>query len=298
MKKIFNVAGHFFYIEAGADFQLWEMMGESYGPFETNCPEGEYLFGIVVGEPIRINDKSLVYSNIEDSESEFVRFSVHRADNGDCYFEIAQPFSHYINAHLSISSDFSLCVLNLYGSVTEQWQTLNTAVNLCYHIACVRNNTIVLHASSVEYKGRAYLFLGKSGTGKSTHARMWKKALDEVILINDDHPILRVQEGNVMVYGSPWSGKTRCYKNIRFPLGGIIRIARAPYNKVHKLSVIESYASLVASCGGMTWDRNFADNRDSIIQDIIASAPCWKMECLPDEEAAIECSSAVAGVWK
>lgn len=138
------------------------------------------------------------------------------------------------------------------------------------------------------------MFLGKSGTGKSTHSRMWMAALDKVSLINDDHPIVRIcDDGTVMAYGSPWSGKTRCYKNESAPVGGIVRISRAPYNKARKLSVIESYASIMTSCSGMTWEREMADARDSTMQGVISKVPCWVMECLPDNDAALVCSAAV-----
>ena len=63
-------------------------------------------------------------------------------------------------------------------------------------------------------EARGYLFLGHSGTGKSTHARQWLAAFDDAWLLNDDNPILRVMEdGEVRVYGSPWSGKTHFYNN-------------------------------------------------------------------------------------
>ena len=82
------------------------------------------------------------------------------------------------------------------------------------------------------------------------------------------------------------------------PLGGIIRIIRAPYNKATRLSPIHSYASVMPSCGGMVWEKEFADNRDATIQKIISHIPCWNMECLPNEDAAKECSKVVTEVWK
>ena len=72
-----------------------------------------------------------------------------------------------------------------------------------------------------------------------------------------------------------------------------MRISRASYNKARRLSVIESYGSLITSCSGMTWENKLADGRDRSIQGLIRSVPCWVMECLPDEDAAIVCSKAV-----
>ena len=80
------------------------------------------------------------------------------------------------------------------------------------------------------------------------------------------------------------------------PIGGIIRISRAPYNKARRLSIIESYASLMTSFSGMTWEKELADGRDKTIQGIISKVPCWVMECLPDEDAARVCAATVMEV--
>jgi hypothetical protein len=171
-------------------------------------------------------------------------------------------------------------------------------VDFCFLLSTAGRNTLLTHASSVIYDGKAYLFLGKSGTGKSTHSRMWQTALDGVVLMNDDHPVLRAEDGIVTAYGSPWSGKTPCYKNISAPLGGIIRIVRAPHNKAVRLAPIQAYASLMTSCSGMTWDRELADGKDRTLQAVVSRTPCWVMECLPDEDAAKVCMSAVTSVHK
>lgn len=298
MKKTYKVAEHSFSIEAEKDFPFWTLMEECYGPFETDDTETSCLFKMLVDESVCCENKTLIYSNADEESEGFVVYSVYKLDDDSHYFELRQPFSSETNACLSISADYSHAVLNLSGSKWNQWQTLNTAVNLCYYLAAIRQHTLLLHASAVEYKGKAYLFLGKSGTGKSTHSRMWQQALDGVTLINDDHPIVRMYNGEIIVYGSPWSGKTHCYKNMSVPLGGIIRIIRAPYNKATRLSPIHSYASVMPSCGGMVWEKEFADNRDATIQKIISHIPCWNMECLPNEDAAKECSKVVTEVWK
>ena len=298
MKKTYKVAEHCFSIETEKDFLFWTLMEECYGPFETDDTGTQCLFRMVVGESICIENKTFVYSNANVDSDGFVTYSIYKLDDGNHYFELRQPFSSEINACLSISADYSHAVLVLSGSKLAQWQTLNTAVHLCYYLAAIRQHTLLFHASAVEYEDRAYLFLGKSGTGKSTHSRMWNQALDGVTLINDDHPIVRMYNGEIIVYGSPWSGKTHCYKNMRVPLGGIIRIVRAPYNKATRLSPIHSYASVMTSCGGMVWEKEFADNRDAIIQKIISHIPCWNMECLPDEDAAMVCSKMVTEIWK
>ena len=299
LEKTYKVAEHYFCVNAKEDFPFWPMMKECYGPFETIGNDNNPLFTITIDcSAIDDKKKTLIYSNQDDVKDEFISFSVFKKSDNSHYFELRQPQSSEINGCMHISSDLSNATLKVSGRDIEQWLTFNTAVSLCFHLASSTYNTLLLHASAVEYNGRAYLFLGKSGTGKSTHSRMWLKAIDRVTLMNDDHPIIRVWDnGDIIAYGSPWSGKTRCYKNIDAPLGGIIRIVRAMHNKAIRLSPIQSYASIMTSCGGMVWEKELADGRDTTIQQIISRIPCWNMECLPNEEAAIICSTEVTKVW-
>lgn len=297
MIKLYQVAEHTFSIEANEDFPFWSIMEERYGPFEVSDIDTKYLFHIVIDEQINCDEKVLLYTNQGNTNDEFVTFSVYKLKDNSHYFELTQPRSKEINGVLYFNENFSSAILKLSGPPAEQWLTFNTVVNLCFHIASSSHNTLLLHSSAVIYKERAYLFLGKSGTGKSTHSRMWLNALNGVILMNDDHPIVRVYDDNIIAYGSPWSGKTHCYKNIHAPLGGIIRIIRASHNKAIRLSPIQAYASIMPSCGGLVWEKEYADNRNSTIQSVISRIPNWNMECLPNEDAAKVCSKAVTEVW-
>ena len=96
--------------------------------------------------------------------------------------------------------------------------------------------------------------------GKSTHASLWLRHIEDSELLNDDNPVVRIgHQGQVIVYGSPWSGKTPCYRNVSYPLGAIVVLSQAPYNKIQRLSGIQAYVSLVASISGKRWDAPIAD---------------------------------------
>ena len=81
-----------------------------------------------------------------------------------------------------------------------------------YGLMTLPYGTIAVHSSCIVYRDRAVLFLGESGTGKSTHTRLWREHVEGAFLLNDDSPVLRVEDDVVRVYGSPWSGKTPCYR--------------------------------------------------------------------------------------
>jgi hypothetical protein len=136
-------------------------------------------------------------------------------------------------------------------------------------------------------EAKGYLFLGHSGTGKSTHARQWLAAFNDAWLLNDDNPILRVMEdGEVRVYGSPWSGKTPCYKNAYARVGGIVKLSQAPHNKMRILSLPEAYAYMLSSASGLKMDRQMADCMYESIKHVITHVKCYHLDCLPNTEAA------------
>lgn len=299
LTRTYKVAEHRFSIALEEDSFLWELIKVPYGPFDVSGEESEdCIFTLTLSETFAAEGATLVYSNKATVEAGFVTMEVYRTPEGH-YFELIHPGASQVNCRLLISDDFKTAKVSLHGGKMARWLIFNTAVDLCFLLAVSAYNTVLTHASSVIYQGRAYLFLGKSGTGKSTHSRMWLQALEDVVLMNDDHPVVRLDaDGNPIAYGSPWSGKTSCYKNISAPLGGVIRISRAPYNKARRLSPIEAYASVMTSCSGMTWDKAQADGRDKTLQGIVKTTPCWVMECLPDEDAAKVCSKTVTDIWR
>lgn len=291
-RQIYDVAGHCFAVLMDESSFVWSRMSDSYGPFVTGSCSGHVLFSVRVNDSVESEDLVLIYSNVKDQQPGFVRLSVFRTSGG-YLFEFTQPSSSEVNCRLHIDDGFSKAVLSLHGSDICKWLSFNEAVKICYMMSTAVKDTLLIHASAVRYQGRAYAFLGKSGTGKSTHSRMWLSSLEDVDLINDDHPVLRIIDGAAYVFGSPWSGKTPCYRSVSAPLGGIVRIRQASRNSICRLTPIESYASLMSSTVSMTWIADMADGRDKALQKIVSEVACWTLDCLPDHDAAKICSEAV-----
>ena len=163
------------------------------------------------------------------------------------------------------------------------------ALKMMYDLATAGKDTLHVHAAVVSCGGKGYLFLGPSGTGKSTHAQLWIKHIGGTELVNDDNPVVR----DGVVYGSPWSGKTPCYRNVSYPIGGIVRLSQAPYNKIRRLSGIEAYVDLAESVGGKFCDSRIAEGLHQTENRLAQTIPMWQLECLPDEEAARLCHDTI-----
>ena len=149
-------------------------------------------------------------------------------------------------------------------------------------------NTVAIHSSCIVYHNKAVLFLGESGTGKSTHTRLWQENIDGTFLLTDDSPFLRVEEGKVWAYGSPWSGKTPCYKQERYELAGCVRLSQAPYNRIQKLPVLQAYGAIHPSCPpAFAYDDTLYNHISNFINNLLSSVPLYHLECLPDRDAAL-----------
>ena len=158
------------------------------------------------------------------------------------------------------SADYQRGRLITTGQYTKM--AIDNALMVLFALATADKGTVLFHAAVVSHQGRGYMFLGPSGTGKSTHARLWLKHIGGTELVNDDNPVVR--QG--VVYGSPWSGKTPCYRNVSYPLGGIVVLSQAPYNKIEQLGGIAGLRSTDVEhqrqALGRTHCRRSASNRE------------------------------------
>ncbi len=182
----------------------------------------------------------------------------------------------------------------LYLSGFQTKAALDNALMIMFAMASACTGTVLFHAAAVSLDGHGYMFLGKSGTGKSTHARLWLEHIPGTELMNDDNPAVRIKDGTAVVYGTPWSGKTPCYRNVSAPLGGIVLLSQAPYNRIVPLTGIGAYAAIVPSISGKRWDPKIADGLHDTEDKIAGTVTVWHLDCLPDADAAHLCKDTIA----
>ena len=165
---------------------------------------------------------------------------------------------------------------------------------LLYAFATSDYDTMLVHASVISWADGGYMFLGKSGTGKSTHSRLWLENIPETSLLNDDNPVIRMVDSKAYVYGSPWSGKTHCYKNEMYPLKAVVRLSQAPFNRIAALAPLQAFASLMPACSSKRWDSRSMAALHKSVEKVISAVSCYHLQCLPDADAASVCHSTVA----
>lgn len=269
----------------------------NYEPFGiTQELDTEPIFTLMVEQNGLLNEEQRsVYPHVftDNSEDDMPRIEVYRSLEKEWLIRISQIATSPICCELLCDADFTRGMLHIDAECQDVRFCIDNGLMLMYAFRTAPLMTLEMHAAVVVKRGdeaKGYLFLGHSGTGKSTHARQWLAAFEDAWLLNDDNPILRVMDnGEVRVYGSPWSGKTPCYKNESAPVGGIIKLSQAPENKIQTISLPQAYAYMLSSASGLKMEQTMADNMFETIKHIITHIPCYHLACLPNEEAARVC---------
>ena len=287
MKLYYKVANHVFSVELPDGTSVLDEMGQ-YVPFAVaQTDQVAFSLKVVDANEFPPIDNLTVEMNQDDDGSQILAGHL----NGMPYFEF-QLWGR-IAARMLADCDYKKAKVVL---VDEPLFGINNALMVMYALATARLQTVLFHSSVVCCAGYGYMFLGKSGTGKSTHSSLWLKYIDDTQLINDDNPVVRRLSDGFYVFGSPWSGKTPCYRNVCCPLGGVVQLSQAPYNKIQRLKSLAAYAALVPSISGKRWDKILAEGLHETENLMAGEVDVWHLECLPDEAAARLCSQTIRKV--
>ena len=172
--------------------------------------------------------------------------------------------------------------------------SIDSGLMVMYALSTATRSTLLFHSSVVMENGFAYMFLGKSGTGKSTHSKLWIDTIKGVALLNDDNPVVRAYPGGVIyVYGSPWSGKTPCYKNDYSALGGIVMLGQSKENRIIRINDEEAYTDIIMSVSGTRWDGRIQSGQHKTTRQLIHYIPLYHLWCRPDRDAARICHNEI-----
>lgn len=286
----FNVAGHVFKAVFPAGVSA-EGFLQPYMPFVTS-EESEPLFTLKVEytDDLKALQPGQFRDCMNDEAPYFWIFEKEGLLNFGFSYSKAHP-----DCLVFAEPDFSSCKVYVPYMNAERLTefALSNAMMLMYTFRTSPYDTLMTHSSVIMNEGCGYMFLGRSGTGKSTHSRLWLNNIDGSVLLNDDNPVIRLVDGMPYVFGTPWSGKTPCYKNEAVPLKAIVRLSQAPFNRIEPHSPLQAYASLMPSCSCMRWDRTSTSALHATVEKVIMKVRCWHLDCLPDADAARVCHEAV-----
>lgn len=282
----FKVAGHLFRIDA-VEGNILALL-PSLEPFITD-EKGEPLFTITVDNSINPSWRG---KRIGFFPCPSASFEVYLQDN-NAYRILVLAEGKIPCAFIKSDSERKRFNIATRGTKSDMAFGLNNALMVIYTLCSAGHDTLLMHSSVVENNGKAYMFLGVSGSGKSTHSDMWVAHIPGSTLVNDDNPVLRIApDGTPTMYGSPWSGKRPVYLNVHYPIGGFAAIEKNKENKIHKESIPNAFGILLSSCSTMKFDKEVHMKICGTVSKVLEKVPVHTLYCRPDAEAAEVSSNA------
>lgn len=149
------------------------------------------------------------------------------------------------------------------------------------------NEGYLFHAAVIEVNGIAIAFTARSGTGKTTHVRLWKKVFgDKVGIINGDKPIIRFADKKPFAFGTPWAGKECFNRNTSAPLEAIVLLERATENKITRLSPKEAANTFLSQIYLPKNDNRLFLQTLALADATLKCTPVYRLGCNMDDSAA------------
>ena len=294
LTKHYRVGGHLLEILFEND-EVGEDLIPSFRPFVLTEPvdDEQPLFTLTVRPDFRYDGERDEVGQFDGSGN---NYGVYLLPDGGYYIEMSNPAQKMCGT-LVADRMFRHCTVSFL--VPEQRNrafVLNNSLMMAYAFAAAEQQTVLMHASVIRKDGYGYLMTAPSGTGKSTHTFLWYKNIPGCDLMNDDNPVVRIVDGQPIIYGTPWSGKTPCYRNIQAPVGAIVRIRQRKQNEIRRMAPIESLAQLLPATSSMKWDERVYMGISDTLSAIIEKVNIYELGCLPDADAARLCYETVRKV--
>ena len=289
MTKHYYMVAHCPFVVSMSDDEKGVAM-PSYEPFRIQrASEDDLLFTLVVDDTFYPSTRGELIGDFDCGAADF---GVYRLEDGAYQMLISPPGGSYCGL-LQTSPDFSVATIATRGEDALRSFAVNNALMLMYAFAAADIGILLVHASVIKHKDRGYLFLGKSGTGKSTHSSLWLEHVKGCELLNDDNPVIRIYGESAVVYGSPWSGKTPCYKNDSAQIGAFVQIKQEQENHIWRNLPLQAFAILLPSMSAMKWDKHIYGSICDSVGRLIEKVPLYTLGCRPDQEAAEVCYAEV-----
>ena len=286
----YNVAGHVFEVvlpEGASE----EACLQPYVPFRYSG-ETRPLFRLRMeyAEDFGALDPGPVKECLNDEAPYFWMFEREDGFNFGFSYSKSRP-----DCILIPSGDFADSVVYVPAAKADRLAefALSNAMMLLYTFRTTPYETLMVHASVIRHAEGGYMFLGRSGTGKSTHSRLWLSNIDDAVLLNDDNPIVRIVDGEALVYGSPWSGKTSCYVDESAPIAAMVRLFQAPENRFTRKSDVEAFSLILPGASVLRFDEHLYGNLCETLIELAGMVCVGEMRCLPDKDAARICREGV-----
>lgn len=150
-----------------------------------------------------------------------------------------------------------------------------------------RGRGVLVHACGLVLDGRGLLFLGTSGAGKSTTAKLWRER-GGVTILSDDRIVIRAEGAGYRIYGTPWHGEAGLEAPVSAPLDAVFILEQAPRNRVHGMRPSQAVAQMMVRAFPAMWDQEGLEFAVRFLANLAARVPVGRLQFLPDR-SAVDC---------
>ena len=220
------------------------------------------------------------------------------SEGNDCIFWHDSEIG-CVTAHVCFSDDYSHVDVLLYNldeiyNVSQKCFMFNVTGNAMHYIMQMHNG-FVFHSSALVCESNGVAFSAKSGTGKSTHTELWINQIPNTLMLNDDTPVIKVMDdGSVIICGTPWAGTTGINTNMAVPLKALVFLARGADNEIERVlpaTKFQEFFDGVMSPLGTSMKMNLIDTMDKVFKQV----PVYSLACNMEPDAAFV---AYSGIFK
>lgn len=223
-------------------------------------------------EEIMIEDDTMTWLRHKDSQGYTLYHKEKSNDKINTLMNVDKGWERAVISYLSDDLSYQYNPFFLAGIVFRNY--------------LIHHEGIVIHASSLAYKNKGILFAAPSGTGKSTHVSLWESCFGTGIkVINDDTPAIRNIDGQLHLFGTPWSGSSNKFLNESAPLSAIVILEQSPQNTIKKLSLNASLPLIMPRLFLPFFDGRMMEKAYTLLSKMLLSIPIYLLKCRPDEES-------------
>ncbi|MEN6461373.1 MAG: hypothetical protein ABFC94_08410 [Syntrophomonas sp.] len=237
---------------------------------------------IQVPEGMMIADENIKWLYKPSGQNGYILFTKDvYYDKVLCLLDVDGPWKNAVIRYLSYHN---------YGNTMEDKNRIELysymLLGVVFRNFLMHHQGIVIHASAIAWKGEGIMFSAPSGTGKSTHVRLWQEYFgSEIKVLNDDTPAVRFRKDKPYVFGTPWSGSSNIYCNSCAPLTAIVLLQQSNINSIKQISAQAAILQLMPRVFLPYLDKNMMNLACDTFERIVSSVPVYILQCRPDQEA-------------
>lgn len=252
---------------------------EPVSNFLTDEERTDYTVNVELVDELPQNVEKPIYDTVSKCCTEI-------GDELCCYFRDTDSFGKddKIYARKKMKYGEKQCTISVLKSMQHKICSRLLIILMSMEELTTENDCVIFHSSYINLNGKAIIFTGPCGIGKSTQADLWQKYRNTPI-INGDKSLLYIENSVAMAGGLPFSGSSEYCDNLNLPIGAIVKLGKAKKNKANLETGFEAFNTILRSCYPVTYSQNLINRQIDFAEKFSEKVPVIHFECTPDESA-------------